>query len=184
LQGLDAAVALLRVLLADQSTTTQNGVYVVANGATVQHTLGTTSGGGTYTQTGLVAGRLYRYEPPAGSFTAGNGTTTINGAGYIAASNAGEVIFTAAPATDLSSHDFFEASLVRAPEFDGAENFKPGVSIRVEGGAGAPEWFVLTSTVTTLGSSAIVFEEVTVGNATPNFAAAFDNTAATPRALA
>lgn len=180
LQGLAVVALARRILLADQSTASQNGIYAVANGATVQTTLGTTNGSGSYTQTGLIPGRLYWWEPPAGSFTATNGTVTLTGPGFIQAADGNELTFTGPANTSLASHDLFEASLVRAAEFNAAGELPLGLDVRVDGGTGSPEWYILTSTVTTLGTSPVTFTKTTVAGVTLDLAAAFSNTGASP----
>ena len=183
LEGLAAVALARRILLADQTTASQNGIYAVTNGATVQVELGTTNGSGVFVKTGLIPGRLYWFEPPAGSYTASNGVTTINGPGFIAAADSNELTFTGPANTSLESIDVFEASLVRATEFNTAAEFPAGLEVRVDGGSGSPEWYVLAGTVATLGSSAVTFTKTTVAGITIGLAAAFDNTAAVPRTI-
>lgn len=194
LQGTAATVASRAVLVTAQSTTAQNGIYVVAAGATSVD-ISASFGAGTKVQTGLTAGRLY-YWSQANGYNVTNGTETLTVSGLIAASPSGTLTFQG-PASTGQGDQLNEAVLARLNLFDAPNEFPVELVVAVTGGTSANTWWQLTSTVVTVGSSPVVFTQITVGSldvglednpfdntpptaATPNNAAAFDNTQPVP----
>ena len=194
LQGTAATVASRAVLVTAQSTPAQNGIYVTASGATSVN-ITDSFGGGTKVVTLLTAGRLY-YWSQSNGYNVSNGTETLTVSGYISASPSGTLTFQG-PASTAQSDQLNEAMLARLNLFDAPNEFPVELVVNVTGGTSANTWWQLTSTVTTVGSSQIIFSQITVGSldigtednvfdntppgaATPNNAAAFDNTTPTP----
>ena len=194
LQGTAATFASRAVLVTAQSTPAQNGIYITAAGATSVN-ISASFGTGTKVVTGLTAGRLYYWSKDNG-YNATNGTETLTENGYIAASPSGTLTFQG-PASTAQSDQLNEAVLARLNLFDAPNEFPVELVVNVTGGTSANTWWQLTSTVTTVGSSQIIFSQITVGSldigtednvfdntapgaATPNNAAAFDNTTPTP----
>lgn len=194
LQGTAATVASRAVLVTAQSTTAQNGIYVVAAGATSVD-ISASFGAGTKVQTGLTAGRLY-YWSQVNGYNVTNGTETLTVSGLIAASPSGTLTFQG-PASTGQGDQLNEAVLARLNLFDAPNEFPVELVVAVTGGTSANTWWQLTSTVVTVGSSPVVFTQITVGSldvglednpfdntpptaATPNNAAAFDNTQPVP----
>lgn len=194
LQGTAATIASRAVLVTAQSTPAQNGIYVTASGATSVN-ITASFGGGTKVVTLLTPGRLY-YWFQFNGYNVTNGTETLTESGYIAASPAGTLTFQG-PASTPQSDTLNEAMLARMSLFDAPNEFPVELVVNVTGGTSANTWWQLTSTVTTVGSSQIIFTQITVGSldvgtednvfdntppgaATPNNAAAFDNTSPVP----
>lgn len=194
LQGTAATVASRAVLVTAQSTPAQNGIYVAAAGATSVN-ISASFGAGTKVVTGLTAGRLYFWSKSNG-YNVTNGTETFTESCLIAASPSGTLTFQG-PASTGQADGLNEAVLARYSLFDAPNEFPVELVIAVGGGTSANTWWQLTSTVTTVGTSPVVFSQITVGSldvglednpfdntppaaATPNNAAAFDNTTPTP----
>ena len=194
LQGTAATIASRAVLVTAQSTPAQNGIYVTASGATSVN-ITASFGSGTKVVTLLTPGRLY-YWLQFNGYNVTNGTETLTESGYIAASPAGTLTFQG-PASTAQNDQLNEAMLARLNLFDAPNEFPVELVVNVTGGTSANTWWQLTSTVTTVGSSQIIFSQITVGSldigtednvfdntapgaATPNNAAAFDNTTPTP----
>ena len=194
LQGTAATVASRAVLITAQSTPAQNGIYVTAAGATSVN-ISASFGTGTKVVTGLTAGRLYYWNQSNG-YNVTNGTETFTESCLIAASPSGTLTFQG-PASTAQSDQLNEAVLARYSLFDAPNEFPVELVVNVTGGTSANTWWQLTSNVTTVGSSQIIFAQITVGSldigtednvfdntppgaATPNNAAAFDNTTPTP----
>lgn len=179
LQGAGVTAQSRLVLLASQSTQSQNGLYVASStGASVTLT-GSFNAGGMITVTGLTVGRLYHW-------TKGNGTQISNGvgniilteSGFIAPDNFGMVTITG-PANTAITDTMSETSLARATLFDSVEEFPVDLLVRVEQGSGTkPEWWRLTAQPLTLGTSAIVFAQTSATIITPSRGAAFNDTPA------
>lgn len=183
LQGSLATVNNRRVLLTEQSDNTQNGIYVAYNANLTIESLGIYDGAGVYVKSGLVVGRLYYFNRASGHSVT-NGTVTLNESGFIAPNGSGQLTFNGPISGNAGLNGLFEAGLTRATGFDTANELPTNLLVRVEGGTDTPpDWYVLTSTVATVGVSPVVFAKVTVGAATPNFATPFDNTGASPRSL-
>jgi hypothetical protein len=194
LQGTLATVSNRAVLLTAQSTPAQNGIYITGAGA-VSVAITDSFGGGTKTVSTLVAGRLYYWIPQNG-YNVTNGTETLTAAGFIAASGAGSLTFQG-PAGQSQADFLYEAGLVRLTLFDAPNEFPVELVVNVTGGTSANSWWQLTSTVVTVGSSAITFSQITVSSLdvgsednafdntppdtkTPSNATAFDNTQPVP----
>lgn len=194
LQGTLTTVSNRAVLLTAQSTPAQNGIYVTGAGA-VSVAITDSFGAGTKTVTTLVAGRLYYWIPQNG-YNVTNGTETLTVAGFIAASGAGSLTFQG-PAGQSQADSLYEAGLVRLSLFDAPNEFPVELVVNVTGGTSANTWWQLTSTVVTVGSSAIMFSRITVSSLdvgsednafdntppdtkTPSNATAFDNTQPVP----
>lgn len=197
LQGTLATVSSRAVLLTAQSSTAQNGIYVTGAGS-VFVDISASFGGGTKVVSGLTSGRLY-YWIKSNGFTVTNDTETLTESGFITGSPGGSLTFTG-PAAVFQTDSLYEAGLVRLGLFDNPNEFPVELVVNVTGGTSANSWWQLTSTVTTVGASPVIFTQITVtsldvgfednawdntapGAATPNNAAAFSNTppgAATP----
>lgn len=194
LQGTLATVSSRAVLVTAQSTPAQNGIYVTGTGS-VFVDISATFGGGTKVVSGLTSGRLY-YWIKSNGFTVTNGTETLTESGFITGSPGGSLTFTG-PAAAFQTDSLYEAGLVRLGLFDNPNEFPVELVVNVTGGTSANTWWQLTSTVTTVGTSPVVFSQITVGSldvglednpfdntpptaATPNNAAAFDNTSPVP----
>lgn len=195
LQGTGATAQARLVLLASQTTQSQNGLYAASSvGASVTLT-GSFSAGGTLTRTGLTVGRLYFWTKGNGTqISNGGGSIVLTESGFIAPDNSGTLTITG-PANTAITDTMSETSLARAALFDSVEEFPAELAVRVEQGSGTkPEWWRLTAQPVTLGTSAIVFAQTSAaiitpsrgaasndtpaGLITPSRAAAFDNTAA------
>lgn len=194
LQGTAATVASRAVLITAQSTPAQNGIYVTAAGATSVN-ISASFGTGTKVVTGLTAGRLYYWNQSNG-YNVTNGTETFTESCLIAASPSGTLTFQG-PASTAQSDQLNEAVLARYSLFDAPNEFPVELVVNVTGGTSANTWWQLTSTVTTVGSSQIIFTQITVGSldigtednpfdntpavaATVNEAAPWDNTTPIP----
>ena len=191
LQGTLATVSSRAVLLTAQSVTTQNGIYVTGAGS-VAVDISASFGGGTKVVTTLSMSRLY-YWIQSNGYTVTNGIETLTTSGFITASSGGSLTFTG-PAAQFQTDSLYEAGLVRLSLFDAPNEFPVELVVNVTGGTSLNTWWQLTSTVTSVGSSPIVFSQITVGNLdvgfeddafnntvpdtkTPGNNAAFDNTA-------
>lgn len=194
LQGTLATVSSRAVLLTAQSSTAQNGIYVTGAGS-VFVDISATFGGGTKVVSGLTSGRLY-YWIKSNGFTVTNGTETLTESGFITGSPGGSLTFTG-PAAVFQTDSLYEAGLVRLGLFDNPNEFPVELVVNVTGGTSANTWWQLTSTVTTVNTSPVVFTQITVasldvgfednpfdntppGAATPSNAALFDNTLPVP----
>jgi hypothetical protein len=194
LQGTAATIASRAVLITAQSTPAQNGIYVTAGSGTSVN-ISASFGTGTKVVTGLTASRLYYWNQSNG-YNVTNGTETLTESGYIAASVSGTLTFQG-PASTAQNDQLNEAALARLNLFDAPNEFPVELVVNVTGGTSANSWWQLNSTVTTVGSSPVTFTQITVGSldiglednpfdntppgaATPNNAAAFDNTTPTP----
>lgn len=194
LQGTLATVSSRAVLLTAQSGTTQNGIYVTGAGS-VAVDISATFGGGTKVVSSLTVGRLY-YWIQSNGYTVTNGTETLTTSGFITASSGGSLTFTG-PAAAFQTDSLYEAGLVRLSLFDDPNEFPVELVVNVTGGTSANTWWELTSTVTSVGSSPVIFTQITVTsldvgfednpfdntppvNATVAEAAPYDNTSPTP----
>ena len=194
LQGTIATVSSRAVLLTAQSGTTQNGIYVTGAGS-VAVDISATFGGGTKVVSSLTVGRLY-YWIQSNGYTVTNGTETLTASGFITASSGGSLTFTG-PAAAFQTDSLYEAGLVRLSLFDAPNEFPVELVVNVTGGTSANTWWELTSTVTSVGSSPVIFTQITVAsldvgfednpfdntppvNATVAEAAPYDNTSPTP----
>lgn len=191
MQGTAATVQNRAVLVTAQTTTSQNGIYVASNQGTSVNISSAFDAGGNKTHSGLVAGRLYFWGKQNGT-SCTNGTQTLNENGLIVASPSGTLTFTG-PASTGQTDFLNEAVLGRYSLFDAPNEFPLELVVAVTGGTSASTWWQLTSTVTTVGTSPVVFEQITVSsldvglednawdntapdNRTPANATAFDNT--------
>lgn len=194
LQGTLATVSSRAILLTAQSSTAQNGIYVTGAGS-VSVDISATFGGGTKVVSGLTSGRLY-YWIKSNGFSVTNGTETLTESGFITGSPGGSLTFTGQAAV-FQTDSLYEAGLVRLGLFDNPNEFPVELVVNVTGGTSASTWWQLTSTVTTVGTSPVIFTQITVasldigfednpfdntppGAATPNNATAFDNTSPVP----
>lgn len=179
LQGLASTAASRLVLLASQTNQVQNGLYVAGNNGNLVSVTGSFDGSGNYVKTGLVVGRLYYFAQSTAGNTITNGTITLTGSGFIAPNASGNLTITGTPlATQLNS--MVEASLDRSTLFDSTEELPVDLVVRVDQGSGnKPEYWRLTAQPATVGSSNIVFAQVTTASITPARAANWDDTAAT-----
>jgi len=194
LQGTLATVSSRAILLTAQSSTSQNGIYVTGTGS-VFVDISASFGSGTKVVSGLTSGRLY-YWTKSNGFTVTNGTETLTESGFITGSPGNSLTFTG-PAATFQTDSLYEAGLVRLGLFDNPNEFPVELVVNVTGGTSANTWWQLTSTVTTVNTSPVVFAQITVGSldigtednafdntppgaATPNNAAAFDNSTPTP----
>jgi hypothetical protein len=194
LQGTLATVSGRAVLLTLQSVTTTNGIYVTGAGS-VSVDITASFGGGIKTVTGLTPGRLY-YWVKSNGFSADNTVDTLTESGFITASGAGTLLFQG-PAATFQSDLLNEAGLVRLTLFDAPNEFPVELVVNVTGGTSINTWWQLTSTVTSVGSSPIVFSQITVASLDVGFednpfdntppvaatvaeAAPYDNTSPTP----
>lgn len=194
LQGTLATVSSRAVLLTAQSGTTQNGIYVTGAGS-VAVDISASFGGGTKVVSTLSPSRLY-YWIQSNGYTATNGTETLTTSGFITASSGGSLTFTG-PAAAFQTDSLYEAGLVRLSLFDAPNEFPVELVVNVTGGTSANTWWELTSTVTSVGSSPVIFTQITVAsldvgfednpfdntppvNATVAEAAPYDNTSPTP----
>lgn len=174
LQGTLATVSSRAVLLTAQSGTTQNGIYTTGAGS-VAVDISASFGGGTKVVSTLSPSRLY-YWIQSNGYTATNGTETLTTSGFITASYGGSLTFTG-PAGQSQTDSLYEAGLVRLTLFDAPNEFPVELVVNVTGGTSANTWWQLTSTVTSVGSSPIVFSQITVGNLDVGFEDdAFNNT--------
>jgi len=194
LQGTLATVSSRAVLLTAQSGTTQNGIYVTG-AISVAVDISATFGGGTKVVSSLTVGRLY-YWIQSNGYTVTNGTETLTTSGFITGSPGGSLTFTG-PAAAFQTDSLYEAGLVRLSLFDAPNEFPVELVVNVTGGTSANTWWELTSTVTSVGSSPVIFTQITVAsldvgfednpfdntppvNATVAEAAPYDNTSPTP----
>lgn len=181
------------VLLTAQTTPSQNGLYVASNGGATVNVTGTFNGSGAFTASGLTSGRLYYFLQNTPGNTISNGTFTLSESGFIFAVGTSLTINGTPGASQLNF--LVEANLVRASLFDAPNEFPDDLLVRVDGGTGAPAWWRLTAPVPTVGTSSVLFSQVTVGSLdvggeddafsntapagiTPANAAAFDNSVA------
>jgi len=174
LQGTLATVSGRAVLLTLQSVTTTNGIYVTGAGS-VSVDITASFGGGIKTVTGLTPGRLY-YWIKSNGFSADNTVDTLTESGFITASGAGTLLFQG-PAAAFQTDTLNEAGLVRLTLFDAPNEFPVELVVNVTGGTSVNTWWQLTSTVTSVGSSPIVFSQITVASLDVGFEDnPFDNT--------
>ena len=194
MQGTGATSSARRVLLWLQSNAVQNGIYEAApNGASVDVTGNFTSG--AYVKSGLTAGRLYYWLRNTAGNTITNGTVTLSESGYIAPNPGGELTITGV-GNNAQLNYLAEATLERAVPFNEPNELPSGLVVRVDGGTSSPpDWWVLASSPSIVGTSPITFEPVSVAGlspsafgfppwdntapqaASPGLAAAFSNTA-------
>jgi hypothetical protein len=174
LQGTLATVSSRAILLTAQSVTTQNGIYTTGAGS-VAVDISATFGGGTKVVSSLTVGRLY-YWIQSNGYTVTNGTETLTASGFITASSGGSLTFTG-PAAAFQTDSLYEAGLVRLTLFDAPNEFPVELVVNVTGGTSVNTWWELTSTVTSVGSSAIVFSQITIASLDVGFEDnPFDNT--------
>jgi hypothetical protein len=164
MQGTGSTSNLRRVLLHQQTNNVQNGIYVAApNGNTVSVTGNFTAG--VYTKTGLTVGRLYYFLLNTAGNSISNGTITLTESGYIAPNGSGALtIYGTGGNAQLNF--LVEASLERALEFNEPNEFPTDLLVRVEAGTPAasyPDWWRLTAPVPVIGTSPVIFEEITIG---------------------
>ena len=178
LQGLATTAGNRLVLLANQTTPAQNGLYVASNnGATVSVT-GTFDAGGAFVKTGLTVGRLYYWLRNTAGNTITNGTITLSESGFIAPNTLGNLTFNGTPSA-AQLNFLVEASLDRSFEFNSPEELPADLMVRVDQGSGSkPEYWRLTAQPVTIGTSGIVFEQTSATIITPSRGAAWDNTSA------
>lgn len=174
LQGTLATVSSRAVLLTAQSVTTQNGIYTTGAGS-VAVDISASFGGGTKVVSTLSPSRLY-YWIQSNGYTVTNGTETLTVSGFITASSGGSLTFTG-PAAQFQTDSLYEAGLVRLSLFDAPNEFPVELVVNVTGGTSINTWWQLTSTVTSVGSSPIVFSQITVASLDVGFEDnPFDNT--------
>jgi hypothetical protein len=161
LQGTLATVSDRAVLLTLQSVTTTNGIYITGAGS-VAVDISATFGGGTKVVSSLTVGRLY-YWIQSNGYNVTNGTETLTASGFITASSGGSLTFTG-PAAAFQTDSLYEAGLVRLTLFDAPNEFPVELVVNVTGGTSINTWWQLTSTVTSVGSSPIVFSQITVAS--------------------
>jgi hypothetical protein len=194
MQGTEATAAQRAVLLTQQAVTTQNGIYITSGGGS-SVSLGSFSAGGLFSKTGLTANRLY-YWFKGNSTSVTNSNITLTESGFIAASASGTLDFTGPASTAMT--DFLnEANLARYSLFDAPNEFPVELIVNVTGGTSAATWWILDSVVTSIGSSPILFSQITVASLdvgtednafdntppdakTPSNATAFDNSQPVP----
>ena len=164
MQGTGATVGQRKVLLHLQTNNVQNGIYVAAqNGATISVTGNFTAG--VYTKTGLTVGRLYYFLLNTAGNSVTNGTITLTESGYIAP-NASGALTILGTGSNAQLNFLVEATLERAVEFNEPNEFPTDMLVRVESGTPAasyPDWWRLTGPVSTIGTSPVVFDEITIG---------------------
>lgn len=174
LQGTLATVLSRAVLLTAQSVTTQNGIYTTGAGS-VAVDISATFGGGTKVVSTLSPSRLY-YWIQSNGYTVTNGTETLTASGFITASSGGSLTFTG-PAAAFQNDSLYEAGFVRLTLFDAPNEFPVELVVNVTGGTSVNTWWQLTSTVTSVGSSPILFSQITVASLDVGFDDnPFDNT--------
>lgn len=179
------------ILLAGQTDTTQNGLYVASSGGAQITVTGSYDGSGNYVKTGLITDRLYHWTKNTAGTSITNGTVTLTESGFISAKSTQLTLKGTAGASQLNF--LVEADMIRAPLFDAPNEFPANILVRVNQGPSSPNWWRLSSMVTAIGTSPITFEQVTIGNVdngttddpfdntapankTPGLSTAWDNT--------
>lgn len=180
------------ILLTGQTTTSQNGIYVAGTGGAQVVVTGTYDGSGNYVKTGLTTDRLYYWTQNTAGTSITNGVLTLTESGFISA-KAGQLTLKGTPGASQLNF-LVEADMVRSFLFDEPNEFPQNILVRVNQGPSSPSWWRLTSTVTTIGTSPITFEQLTIANVdngttddpfdntapgtkTPSLSTAWDNTA-------
>lgn len=180
LQGTNATRDSRLVLLTAQTTPSQNGLYVASNGGATINVSGTFNGSGQFIASGLTSGRLYYFLQNTPGNTITNGTFTLSESGFIFAVGTSLTI-NGTPGASQNNY-LVEANLVRAALYDAPNEFPEDLLVRVEGGTGAPTWWRLTAPVPTVGTSSVLFSQVTIGSLDVGTEDdSFDNTAAAGR---
>lgn len=160
LQGTYATTESRLVLVTAQPSPAGNGLYRAGGGSLVS--LGVSyNGSGVATKTGLTANRLY-YVAFVSSTSVSNGSQTYQESCFIAADISGTLTFYGTPSSACTDY-LYEASLTRSASFDQPNEWPTYLTVHVTGGTESPTWWACTSTVTTVGSSAISFTQVGTG---------------------
>lgn len=148
------------VLLTEQSTTSQNGLYAAGTTGTAVSLSGASyDGSGEYTKSGLTAGRLYYWAPGAfGTSVEGLAGATLTEAGFIAPYADGTLIMSGT-ATEGVDATLKEANLVRADAFDTVADFIAGQTVAVLGTT-TRTWWRLDTAPSAIGSSPIVYSQI------------------------
>lgn len=148
------------VLLTEQSTESQNGLYAAGTTGTAVSLSGASyDGAGEYEKTGLTAGRLYYWAPGAfGTSVEGANGATLTEAGFVEAATGGSLTMygTATEGVDATLR---EANLVRADAFDTVADFIAGQTVAVLGTTTRTWWRLITAP-TAIGSSPIVYSKI------------------------
>lgn len=186
---------LKKFLLSQQSTNSENGIYVLSysGGASVSVS-GTFNGSGVYQKTGLTTGRCYYVRIINPGEYASNGVDYIFSEGPLPCAPDGSITFYNGATGATNSALLNEAKLVRHPYFDSNTELIAGLKVHVLFGTYAETWYGLTATVPIVGSNPVNFSAVSTSSIgsftgspafdntgpsgiTPGRAASFDNTA-------
>lgn len=163
------------VLLHAQSSAAQNGIYrPFEDDASVTLGANYDSMTGLSVKTGLTAGRLYSFRAGSGQSVT-NGTLTLSEDGFIEPSAGGSLTFSGPNGGTITSTLWY-TFMGRAAVLDDPAEATAGSIVIVRSGASGPSLWSLRANVATIGSSAMNFDQVTVGNFTPSNATAWDNT--------
>ena len=176
ISGLASTVLDRAVLFHAQGTTSQNGLYIPMQDSGQIGTTGTFDSGGLFVKTGLTVGRLYSFVSAAGE-TITNGTLTLTGSGFIEPSSGGTLTI-GGPAVGPVTSTLWNTYMGRTSVFDEPGEATAGTIVIVYGGNSGASLWSLRSNVATIGTSPMIFDQVTVSSFTPSNAVAFDNTAA------
>jgi hypothetical protein len=165
------------LLLTNQSTPSQNGIYRPTADVTGPTMSGTFAAGtGLFTKTGLVVGRLYQWTKASNETSCTNGTVTLTESGFIQATAGGNLTFLGQPSTAVSSQ-LWQTFLTRDASFNSPEEAAAGTLVTVTGGSSGVSVWRLRNDVVTFGATVVAFDQVTADGITPGGAAAWDNTA-------
>lgn len=161
LQGTFSTRTSRLVFLANQTATSQNGVYQTNGTGTAVDITGTYDGTtGLLVKSGLTESRLYYFTKNTAGTSVTNGTVTLTENGFIAPASGGTLTFSGTPGASLLNY-LVEAQLGLTTNFDEPNEYPRDLVVRVTAGTGAPTWWRLTSTVTVIGTSPVVFEQIT-----------------------
>lgn len=152
------------VLLTEQSTTSQNGLYAAGTTGTAVSMSGATyDGAGEYDKSGLTLGRLYYWQPGAnGQSVEGLDGQTLTEAGFIMPydnTTSGSLMMIGTAGQSAADTVLKEANLVRADAFDTVADFIAGQTVAVLGTTTRTWWRLITAP-TAIGSSPIVYSQI------------------------
>jgi len=186
LSGPDATSKQRMLLLTEQSDQAENGIYYFATVSTSIAIDAYFTSNGVYQVTGLTAKRMYRWVNGNGT-SISNGNVTLTGTGYIAATASGTLTITG-PASASITSTLNAAGIARATLANDSTELVADLIASGVNMSSTPvrTWWRLTATVTTPGTTPVVWENIQANIAKTDSAVgfpAFANTAPTPFVL-
>lgn len=160
LQGTLATRSDRLFLLTQQTLTQYNGVWEPRGTGTSVDVTGTYNISGQFVKSGLSASKLYYFTKNTAGTSVTNGTFTLTETGFIASTGTGDLTFIGtAGAAQLNF--LVEAVPALTSSLDEPNEYPIDLVVHVRAGTNAPSWWRLTSVVSTIGTSPVIFEQIT-----------------------